>query len=159
MKHNQSGGISHSSVCGCWRVKCSTGTHSAVHTVQTKCDAFRPFLGDFFLKTWPFLYAHLSKLDWFSTAIMAFSRTQRDSDTHTHTHGWTRAPLCEANSFCHKWSQIGSGQSPITAHLGWPYTPPSNTYTNPHLHTHTCTQINTHRQRQSHEDTGQVTKR
>lgn len=48
---------------------------------------------------------------------------QTDVHPHTraHTHsGIDSASACEANSFCHKWSQIGSGQSPITSHLGWP---------------------------------------
>lgn len=44
--------------------------------------------------------------------------THRQLGVRTHTLRWTLPPICEANSFCHKWSQIGSAQSPITPHLG-----------------------------------------
>lgn len=78
---------------------------------------------------------------------MAFTQThskkhlhsQADLHTHQHTHifrdkSWL-CYVCEANSFCHKWSQIGSGQSPITSHLGWPLKKKNNTQRYTHLHT------------------------
>lgn len=89
------------------------------------------------------------------THIQTHSRTHIDNwalqehkegHTHTDTHGHSGIDsVCEANSFCHKWSQIGSGQSPITPHLVWPQAarPHPLQHAHTHLqHTHVYTRAN-----------------
>lgn len=70
------------------------------------------------------LYTYTNTLEDTHRQLGAHSHTprrQRRTHTHTDTHGHSGIDsVCEANSFCHKWSQIGSGQSPITPHLVWP---------------------------------------
>lgn len=67
------------------------------------------------------LYTYTNTLEDTHRQLGAHSRTprrQRRTHTDTDTHGHSGIDsVCEANSFCHKWSQIGSGQSPITPHL------------------------------------------
>lgn len=47
-----------------------------------------------------------------------YTHTLTPSLTRARAQGYTSAAVCGTNSFCHKWPEIGSVQSPITSHLG-----------------------------------------
>lgn len=125
--HKQSCGISHLSWSGCWCVK-----PAHIWKYKTQCGAswvflFFPVVVVAFLINVAFCLCEPVKIRLvFHSKFGLYTYTKTLHVTHrqlgvrTHTLRWTLPPICEANSFCHKWSQIGSAQSPITPHLGWP---------------------------------------